>query len=107
MKNIRSQFGDIPTYFTFDMDALDPTSCPGAGEQCIATTTASYCLTTSILVVIASGSLEVAGLTPIQAMEIVQGLKGLNIVGGDIAEVSGVTRVWSWGCGHWGGSIIG
>lgn len=34
------------------------------------------------------GSLEVAGLTPIQAIEIVRGLKGLNIVGGDVAEVS-------------------
>ena len=29
-----------------------------------------------------------AGLTPIQAMEIVRGLRGLNIIGGDLVEVS-------------------
>ncbi len=34
-----------------------------------------------------AGTPEVAGLTPIQALEIVRGLKGLNIVGGDVVEV--------------------
>ena len=29
-----------------------------------------------------------AGLTPIQAMEVVRGLRGLNIIGGDLVEVS-------------------
>ena len=33
------------------------------------------------------GTPEIAGLTPIQAVEIVRGLKGLNIVGGDLVEV--------------------
>ena len=28
-----------------------------------------------------------AGLTPVQALEIVRGLRGLNIVGGDLVEV--------------------
>lgn len=32
MDKIRSQLGDMPTYFTFDVDAIDPTNCPGAGE---------------------------------------------------------------------------
>ena len=32
-----------------------------------------------------------AGLTPIQAIEIVRGLKGLNIIGGDLVEVQYVT----------------
>jgi len=34
------------------------------------------------------GFLEVAGLTPVQALEIVRGLRGLNIVGGDLVEAS-------------------
>ena len=33
------------------------------------------------------GTPEVAGLTPVQAIEIVRGLRGLNIVGGDLVEV--------------------
>lgn len=31
MERIRAHFKDIPTYFTFDMDGIDPTNCPGAG----------------------------------------------------------------------------
>ena len=34
-----------------------------------------------------AGTPEAAGLTPVQAMEIVRGLKGLNLVGGDLVEV--------------------
>lgn len=34
------------------------------------------------------GTPEVAGLTTIQAIEIVRGLKGLNLIGGDLVEVS-------------------
>lgn len=64
MNKIRSHFKDIPTYFTFDIDAIDPTNCPGTGTP------------------------EIAGLTPIQAVEIVRGLKGLNIIGGDVVEVN-------------------
>ena len=33
------------------------------------------------------GTPEVAGLTPVQAIEIVRGLRGLNIIGGDVVEV--------------------
>ena len=38
------------------------------------------------------GTAEVAGLTPVQAVEIVRGLKGLNIIGGDLVEVSELGR---------------
>jgi arginase family enzyme len=34
------------------------------------------------------GTPEIAGLTPIQAVEIVRGLRGLNVIGGDLVEVS-------------------
>ena len=32
------------------------------------------------------------GLTPIQALEIVRGCKGLNVIGGDVVEVLTATR---------------
>ncbi len=35
-----------------------------------------------------TGTPEVAGLTPVQAFEVVRGLKGMNIIGGDLVEVS-------------------
>ena len=38
------------------------------------------------------GTAEAAGLTPVQAVEIVRGLKGLNIIGGDLVEVSELGR---------------
>ncbi len=33
------------------------------------------------------GTPEVAGLTPIQGMEIVRGCRGLNLIGADVVEV--------------------
>ena len=33
------------------------------------------------------GTPEIAGLTPIQALEIVRGCRGLNLIGGDLVEV--------------------
>ena len=41
----------------------------------------------SVLNVIYTGTLETAGLTPIQTLEIVRGCKGLNLVGADVVEV--------------------
>ena len=35
-----------------------------------------------------TGTMEIGGLTTIQALEIVRGCKGLNLVGGDLVEVS-------------------
>jgi len=64
MAEIRAKIGDAPTYLTFDIDSLDPAFAPG------------------------TGTLEPGGLTTIQALEIVRGCAGLNLVGGDLVEVS-------------------
>lgn len=64
MAEVRAQIGDTPVYLTFDIDGIDPAWAPGTGTP------------------------EVGGLTAIQALEIVRGCKGLNIVGCDLVEVS-------------------
>jgi guanidinobutyrase len=61
---VREQMGDGPVYLTFDIDSLDPGFAPG------------------------TGTLEMGGLTPWQALELVRGCRGLNIVGADLVEVS-------------------
>ena len=60
----REIVGDNPVYLTFDIDCLDPSYAPGTGTP--------VC----------------GGLTSHQAMEIVRGLKGINIIGMDIVEVA-------------------
>ncbi|MEM9442568.1 MAG: arginase family protein, partial [Pseudomonadota bacterium] len=64
MGDIRERIGDAPLYLTYDIDSLDPAFAPG------------------------TGTVEIGGLTTIQALEIVRGVKGLNLVGGDLVEVS-------------------
>ena len=32
MDAVREEFKDVPTYITFDIDAVDPSSCPGTGN---------------------------------------------------------------------------
>ena len=64
MEQIRSQMGDGPVYLSFDIDGLDPAFAPGTGTP------------------------EIGGLTVPQAMEIIRGCRGLNIVGADLVEVS-------------------
>jgi guanidinobutyrase len=61
---IRSEIGDHPTYITYDIDSLDPSFAPGTGTP------------------------EIGGLTTWQAMELIRALRGLNIVGCDLVEVS-------------------
>lgn len=56
--------GAKPTYLTYDIDSLDPAYAPG------------------------TGTLEIGGLTTLQALEIIRGLAGANLVGGDLVEVS-------------------
>ncbi len=63
-REIRRDIGDLPTYVTFDIDSLDPSFAPGTGTP------------------------EIGGLTTGQAMQLIRGLRGLNIVGGDLVEVS-------------------
>jgi agmatinase len=60
----RAVVGDGPTYITFDIDSLDPAFAPGTGTP------------------------EIGGLTTREALELLRGLKGLNIVGGDVVEVA-------------------
>jgi guanidinobutyrase len=64
MADIRARIGDAPVYLTYDIDSLDPAFAPG------------------------TGTVEMGGLTTIQALEIVRGCKGLNLVGCDLVEVS-------------------
>ena len=64
MEDIRSKIGDAPVYLTYDIDSLDPAYAPG------------------------TGTVEVGGLTSVQGLEIIRGMAGLNIVGGDLVEVS-------------------
>ena len=56
--------GDGPTYVSFDVDSIDPGFAPGTGTP------------------------EVGGLTPLQVLQILRGLKGINIMGGDVVEVA-------------------
>ncbi len=64
MEEIRKKIGKGPVYLTFDIDGLDPSQAPGTGTP------------------------EIGGLTTIQGMEIIRGCRGLDIVGGDLVEVS-------------------
>ena len=32
MESVRNQMGNIPVYFTFDIDGIDPAYCPGTGQ---------------------------------------------------------------------------
>jgi guanidinopropionase len=56
--------GDGPVYVTFDVDGLDPTFAPGTGTP------------------------EIGGLTTREALHLLRGLRGLNVVGGDVVEVA-------------------
>jgi agmatinase len=64
IERARAVAGDGPTYVSFDIDSLDPAFAPGTGTP------------------------EVGGLTTREALELLRGLKGLNIVGGDVVEVA-------------------
>ena len=61
---IKAKIGDHKTYISYDIDSLDPSFAPGTGTP------------------------EIGGLTTMQAMELIRGLRGLHIVGSDLVEVS-------------------
>ena len=63
-EKIKSILGDNKTYLTFDIDALDPAFAPGTGTPVW------------------------GGLTSAQASIMLRDLAGINLVGGDIVEVS-------------------
>lgn len=64
MAQVRARIGDAPVYISYDIDSLDPAFAPG------------------------TGTVEPGGLSTWQALEIIRGCQGLNIVGGDLVEVS-------------------
>ncbi|MFA5507957.1 MAG: agmatinase [Vulcanimicrobiota bacterium] len=64
MKEIVKSLGAGPVYLSFDIDALDPSLAPGCGTP------------------------EIGGLSGIQALELIRGCQGLELVGGDLVEVS-------------------
>jgi guanidinopropionase len=56
--------GDGPTYISFDVDGLDAVYAPGTGTP------------------------EIGGFSSYEAMRMLRGLQGLNLVGGDVVEIS-------------------
>ncbi len=61
---VREVVGDHPAYLTFDIDGLDPAFAPGTGTPVW------------------------GGLSTAQAAAILRGIAGVNLVGGDVVEVS-------------------
>ena len=64
IEETRRVIGDGPTYFSFDVDGLDPVYAPGTGTP------------------------EVGGYTTHDAQRMLRGLRGCNLIGGDVVEVS-------------------
>lgn len=60
----RAVVGEGPVYVSFDVDGLDPAYAPGTGTP------------------------EAGGLTPREAIRLLEGLAGLDIVGGDVVEIA-------------------
>ncbi len=64
IEEARRVAGDGPTYISFDVDGLDPAFAPGTGTP------------------------EIGGMTTREAQQVVRGLQGLDLVGGDVVEVA-------------------
>jgi guanidinopropionase len=64
MQEARAIVGDDETYVSFDIDMLDPVYAPGTGTP------------------------EIGGFTTFQAQQMLRHLRGLNIIGADVVEVS-------------------
>ena len=64
IEQARAVVGSGPAYISFDVDGLDPAFTPGTGTP------------------------ETGGLSPREAQAILHGLKGLNIIGGDVVEIA-------------------
>lgn len=61
---VKERVGDTPTYVSIDIDVLDPAFAPGTGTP------------------------EMGGLSSRELLALLRRLDGLNIVGGDVVEVS-------------------
>src|SRR5690606_6555915 len=64
IRRIRERVGNNPAYITFDIDCLDPAFAPGTGTP------------------------VPGGLSSYQALAILRGLVGINLVGMDVVEVA-------------------
>ena len=64
IETARKIVGDRPTYLSFDIDSLDPAFAPGTGTP------------------------EIGGLTTREALALLRGMKGVNLVGGDVVEIA-------------------
>lgn len=64
VQGARRIVGDGPTYLSLDIDGLDPVYAPGTGTP------------------------EVGGMSTRETLGLLRGLDGLNLVGGDVVEVS-------------------
>lgn len=64
MAQVRQRIGSTPCYLSFDIDGIDPAYAGGTGTP------------------------EIGGLTVPQALEIIRGCQGLQLVGADLVEVS-------------------
>jgi guanidinopropionase len=64
VEEARRVVGDGPTYISFDVDGLDPVYTPGTGTP------------------------EIGGITTLEAQQLLRGLRGLNLIGGDVVEVA-------------------
>lgn len=64
VEKARAVVGDGPAYLSFDVDSLDPSFAPGTGTP------------------------EIGGLTTREVLELIRGLKGVNLCGGDVVEVA-------------------
>jgi len=65
MAQVRERIGAAqPVYISFDIDGIDPSFAGGTGTP------------------------EIGGLTVPQALEVIRGCRGLNVVGGDLVEVA-------------------
>jgi len=65
MSEVRQRIGDRhPVYITFDIDGVDPSYAGGTGTP------------------------EIGGLSVPQALEVIRGCRGLNVVGCDLVEVA-------------------
>ena len=60
---IKEVVGDSPVYVSFDVDCLDPVYAPGTGTP------------------------EIGGFTSREALRMLEGIGGLNVIGGDVVEV--------------------
>ncbi|QMU59650.1 MAG: agmatinase [Boseongicola sp.] len=64
MTEVRAIVGKEPTYCTYDIDFVDPTFAPGTGTP------------------------EIGGPNSFQAQQVIRELRGLNLIGADLVEVS-------------------